>query len=378
MISSIRPRTQWRRLVGTILAALVFATLVPTAAQAAPVTESEPNNSISTANRLAPGDTVSGSALSSAWGGDDDYYAIDLPKAGRLTLNLKFPANLGTTRAYDVRVYNASGKQLYDWTINADEYDGKWLAGQGSFTDSGRIYVRIYGSNSWVTWGKTYTLNATLTPGTVETEPNNDTSTADALATGSTVSGSALGSAWGGDDDYYAIDLPKAGRLTLNLKFPANLGTTRAYDVRVYNASGKQLYDWTIAGSQHTSALTANLGVGRSYVRIYGSNSWVTWGETYTLTVSRPPLSLTKTPTPKITGTAKVGSTLKANPGTWAPAPVSLTYQWLRNGKAIAKATKSSYKLVKADKGKKIAVKVTGSKAGYQKVAKTSAAKTIK
>ena len=249
MISSIRPRTQWRRLVGTILAALLFATLVPTAAQAAPVTESEPNNSISTANRLAPGDTVSGSALSSAWGGDDDYYAIDLPKAGRLTLNLKFPANLGTTRAYDVRVYNASGKQLYDWTI---------------------------------------------------------------------------------------------------------------------------------AGSQHTSALTANLGVGRSYVRIYGSNSWVTWGETYTLTVSRPPLSLTKTPTPKITGTAKVGSTLKANPGTWAPAPVSLTYQWLRNGKAIAKATKSSYKLVKADKGKKIAVKVTGSKAGYQKVAKTSAAKTIK
>jgi ELWxxDGT repeat protein len=88
--------------------------------------------------------------------------------------------------------------------------------------------------------------------------------------------------------------------------------------------------------------------------------------------------ALTKTPTPKITGTATVGKTLKAVPGAWAPAKVTLKYQWLRAGKAIKGATKSSYKLVSADKGKKVTVKVTGSKKNYKSVAKTSAAKTVR
>jgi hypothetical protein len=35
------------------------------------------------------------------------------------------------------------------------------------------------------------------------------------------------------------------------------------------------------------------------------------------------------------------------------------TYQWYRNGKAIPKATKKTYKLTKADKGKKITLKVS-------------------
>ena len=340
------------------------------------MTESEPNNSRSQANLLAIGDTVSGSSLiNSSW--DHDYYAIDLPKAGRVILNLKFPANLGTDRAYLVHVYNNSGDKLYQFDVQANDSDGRKLAAMGTFAPAGRLYVDIEGYHRNATWGETYTLNVGLAAGNVEEEFNNSTRTANSLTVGTTVSGSSLiNSSW--DHDYYAIDLPKAGRVTLNLKFPANLGTDRAYLVHVYNNSGDKLYQFDVPATQAGTAPSVNLPQGRSYIDIEGYHRDATWGKTYTLTVSRPPLSLTKTPTPKITGTAKVGSTLKANPGTWAPAPVSLTYQWLRNGKAIAKATKSSYKLVKADKGKKIAVKVTGSKAGYQKVAKTSAAKTIK
>ena len=81
--------------------------------------------------------------------------------------------------------------------------------------------------------------------------------------------------------------------------------------------------------------------------------------------------------TPTITGTMTVGKTLTAKPGTWKPAPVTLKYQWYRNGAAISGATKSTYKLATADKGKKIAVKVAGSKAGYATDVRTSAAKTI-
>ena len=77
---------------------------------------------------------------------------------------------------------------------------------------------------------------------------------------------------------------------------------------------------------------------------------------------------------PKITGAVKVGKKLTAKPGTWKPASVKLSYQWLRNGKAIKGATKSTYKLAKGDKGKKIAVKVTGKRAGYTTKSATSKA----
>ena len=81
---------------------------------------------------------------------------------------------------------------------------------------------------------------------------------------------------------------------------------------------------------------------------------------------------------PKITGTVKVGKKLTAKPGTWKPSGVKLSYQWLRNGKAISAATASTYKLGKADKGKKLSVKITVVRDGYQPASATSASHKVK
>ena len=81
-------------------------------------------------------------------------------------------------------------------------------------------------------------------------------------------------------------------------------------------------------------------------------------------------------PTPTISGTKAVGSTLTAVPGTWGPAPVTLAYQWYRAGVAITGATSSTFALTTTDKGKTLTVRVTGSKTGYTSVARTSAATT--
>ncbi|WP_052226428.1 CHAP domain-containing protein [Microbacterium mangrovi] len=89
------------------------------------------------------------------------------------------------------------------------------------------------------------------------------------------------------------------------------------------------------------------------------------------------PRVLTATPTPVIAGTAVVGATLTAQAGAWGPAPVALRYQWLRNGVPIAGATTSAYKVATVDRGTTIAVRVTGGKAGYLSVTKTSAGKSI-
>jgi hypothetical protein len=84
-------------------------------------------------------------------------------------------------------------------------------------------------------------------------------------------------------------------------------------------------------------------------------------------------------PTPTISGTRKVGYTLTANPGTWGPATVKLTYRWYRSGVAIPYATAKTYKLVSADRYDTIKVRVLGAKSGYASVAKysTSTAKVV-
>ncbi|MCR6712940.1 MAG: glycoside hydrolase family 9 protein [Demequina sp.] len=89
------------------------------------------------------------------------------------------------------------------------------------------------------------------------------------------------------------------------------------------------------------------------------------------------PKFFTKTPKPTITGAAWPGYKLTAHVGTWSPQPTTVKYQWYRDGKAIAKATKSTYKLTKADAGSKITVKVTAKRSGYATVTTASGAKTI-
>ena len=54
-----------------------------------------------------------------------------------------------------------------------------------------------------------------------------------------------------------------------------------------------------------------------------------------------------------------MGSTLTAKPGTWSVAGLSYAYQWLRNGATISGATKATYKVVSADAGKSLSVRVT-------------------
>jgi len=88
------------------------------------------------------------------------------------------------------------------------------------------------------------------------------------------------------------------------------------------------------------------------------------------------PKVFTTTPTPTITGTLRSGSTLTAHRGTWSPAP-SYRYQWYRSGVAIPGATSYRYKLTTNDKGKKINVRVYGTKTGYLTAYKTSTTKTI-
>jgi hypothetical protein len=79
---------------------------------------------------------------------------------------------------------------------------------------------------------------------------------------------------------------------------------------------------------------------------------------------------------PKVTGSPKVGQKLTASAG-FTPADATTSYQWLRNGAAIAGATAATYTATPADLGKTISVRVTGAKDGFMPATATASAGKI-
>jgi hypothetical protein len=80
---------------------------------------------------------------------------------------------------------------------------------------------------------------------------------------------------------------------------------------------------------------------------------------------------LSLTGVPRMLGTLKVGKTLTALAPTSSPVATSVRFQWLRNGVAIKglAAKRAKYRLVRADRGKRISVRVTALAPGYAPVA---------
>jgi hypothetical protein len=141
-------------------------------------------------------------------------------------------------------------------------------------------------------------------------------------------------------------------------------------------------YQWLAGGLAVSGATGSTLALGPGQagkaiaVLVTGSKSgYVTSSKTSEATKAVAKGSLVGV-IPTITGTARVGSTLTANPGSWSPAPVTLSYQWYRSGVVITGATLSTYKLTSADLGKTSTVRTAARKVGYYVTYKTSAATT--
>lgn len=158
---------------------------------------------------------------------------------------------------------------------------------------------------------------------------------------------------------------------------------TYLVEVNVYSFTNPFTWDLTTAvvGADGEGSLTATpnpLPVTESTPTSY-TLSWtglapdtryygvVQYGESDVRTVltvdSGAPAPVNKV-APRITGSAKVGKTLTADPGKWEPADVELAYQWLRGGAPIEGATAKTYRVTTADVGTALSVQVTATQAG--------------
>lgn len=150
---------------------------------------------------------------------------------------------------------------------------------------------------------------------------------------------------------------------------------------------------YLLTGADATKKVTARVYARRpSYVQENGSGELVVFDPTSfdveSATVAAAPVVppggggggstvITNTTKPSIGGTAKVGRTLTANPGTWSTDGLTYAYQWMRDGNAISGATAADYAAVAADRGAALTVLVTASKTGSTSGSATSAPVTV-
>lgn len=136
-------------------------------------------------------------------------------------------------------------------------------------------------------------------------------------------------------------------------------------------------YQWNrggvaISGATSTTYLIAGADLNQSItVSVTGTKP----GYTTVIKTSAPVTVLagtfTSSPTPTISGLAKLDQTLSVSAGSWDSGAL-LAYQWLADGAPISGATSTTLKLIAGQIGKTISVSVTATKIGVTATTKTS------
>ncbi|WP_169310129.1 hypothetical protein [Sanguibacter keddieii] len=157
-------------------------------------------------------------------------------------------------------------------------------------------------------------------------------------------------------------------------------GSTLTAKAGSWSPGAKLTYQWKANGSTIKGATaskftpTAQQVGTRITVQVTGTRTgWTTTKKTSAATRAVAAGVFAKAPTPKISGTARTGSTLTATAGTWSPS-ATLSYQWLAGGTPVTGARSTTFVPTTSQVGKKITVQVTARKDGWTTTSRTSAA----
>ncbi|MEY2676833.1 MAG: hypothetical protein RL510_853, partial [Actinomycetota bacterium] len=154
-------------------------------------------------------------------------------------------------------------------------------------------------------------------------------------------------------------------------------GSTLTVVPGTWDAAAELSYSWSVGGTASGTGPTLLVEpamAGKTItVTVTGSKpGYTTVSKNSVATAAVPFLDFALSPTPTIEGDPSVGVTLTALLGEWDPG-VSFAYQWFSNTTAISGATEPSWIFTSGHIGKRISVKVTASKVGYNGVTRTSA-----
>lgn len=151
-------------------------------------------------------------------------------------------------------------------------------------------------------------------------------------------------------------------RLTANNPWPVGQAVTYAWLRNGQTVSGASAAVYTLKATDAGATLQAVVRTGSPG---YFSD------EAKASVVKIPLVNLTSAG-PLVSGSARVGVTLRASTPGWT-AGTKFSYQWLRNGQAIQGATGSSYTVPARDRNAVLQVRVTGTQTYYTTATRTGA-----
>lgn len=138
-------------------------------------------------------------------------------------------------------------------------------------------------------------------------------------------------------------------------------------------------YQWFRGGNAVTGATKTTYSLSKAdlgstlVVKVTGKKS----GYASATAASEPtatavPRAIHATTSPSISGEVRTGQWLTADPGTWGPDGVDLSYQWFRGDQAVTSGTTTRYKVTNADLGKQLTFTVTARKKSFTTVEASS------
>ncbi|WP_370288156.1 ExeM/NucH family extracellular endonuclease [Nocardioides sp.] len=118
--------------------------------------------------------------------------------------------------------------------------------------------------------------------------------------------------------------------------------------------------------------LPASISGGATELTLVGTTTGTRVTVPIAVTEKAEPSPLVNTALPTVAGTARVGATLVARPGTWEPEATAYRYQWLVDGRVIAGATGATLRVTRAMLTHRLSVRVTASAEGSASATATS------
>ncbi|WP_156368155.1 MULTISPECIES: CHAP domain-containing protein [unclassified Aeromicrobium] len=167
-----------------------------------------------------------------------------------------------------------------------------------------------------------------------------------------------------------------AGRFTTaprpELTGEESVGSTLTATTAPWSGDAALAYQWyadgkpIVGATSATYTLTAADRGKKVRVIVTGTRDGFTTRSLASVRITGPVAAgrFTTAPRPEFTGAESVGSTLTATTAPWSPS-ARFTYQWYADGRAVRGATRTTYTLTAADRGKKVRVIVTGTRDGF-------------
>ena len=226
----------------------------------------EPNDTWEQAHLLKRGNTLTGHLGYTYWDNRDteDWYKIEVPRDGKITLTVKAHDGLGLsyTNIYAKDANNEMHSRGSVWG-GSDENPGVITVSNAA---PGTYYIRVPQNNGQGAYSLEYAFEQNLYA--TDKEPNDDMALALPLAEGATVAGH-LGYLYYNDTDkvdWYKLTLPSKGDITLTYQVMKGLGL--AY-VTLYDSGEHSKGSlWGQDAEGNNTFTVKNLEAGTYYVRV--------------------------------------------------------------------------------------------------------------